>query len=182
MSRARAIYLVARREILERGRSRAFLISLVLTVVFLVAGIFLPKLLGGEDQAHKLGVVGTPPAGFEQALTATAGQAQLKVNVESVPDVATGEARLNEGTLDGMLVVPRRVGRLRGVRRQEARQQLVRPGRGIGVVGRVGEPGPDRRRDRSGDGRRRVARRRRCASSSHPTRTATPRSSSPTSA
>ena len=106
MSRARAIYLVARREILERGRSRAFLISLVLTVVFLVAGIFLPKLLGGEDQAHKLGVVGTPPAGFEQALTATAGQAQLKVNVESVPDVATGEARLNEGTLDGMLVVP----------------------------------------------------------------------------
>ena len=106
MSRARAIYLVARREILERGRSRAFLISLVLTVVFLVAGIFLPKLLGGEDQAHKLGVVGTPPAGFEQALTATAGQAQLKVNVESVPDVATGEARLNDGTLDGMLVVP----------------------------------------------------------------------------
>ena len=106
MSRARAIYLVARREILERGRSRAFLISLVLTVVFLVAGIFLPKLLGGEDQAHKLGVVGAPPAGFEQALTATAGQAQLKVNVESVPDVATGEARLNEGTLDGMLVVP----------------------------------------------------------------------------
>ena len=106
MSRARAIYLVARREILERGRSRAFLISLVLTVVFLVAGIFLPKLLGGEDQADKLGVVGTPPAGFEQALTATAGQAQLKVNVESVPDVATGEARLNEGTLDGMLVVP----------------------------------------------------------------------------
>jgi len=110
MSRARAIYLVARREILERGRSRAFLISLALTVVFLIAGILLPKILGGEDQAHKLGVVGTPPAGFEQALTATAGQAQLKVNVEPVADVATGEARLEEGTLDGLLVAPTAAG------------------------------------------------------------------------
>ena len=54
MSRWRAIYLVARREILERGRSRAFLISLALTVVFLAAGIFLPTILGG-DEADKLG-------------------------------------------------------------------------------------------------------------------------------
>jgi ABC-2 type transport system permease protein len=106
MSRARAIYLVARREVLERGRSRAFLISLVLTVVFILAGIFLPKLIGGTDQAHKLGVVGTPPAGFETALAATSAQADIKVNVESVPDVAAGEARLKDGTLDGMLVVP----------------------------------------------------------------------------
>ncbi|MFL5650417.1 MAG: ABC transporter permease [Chloroflexota bacterium] len=106
MSRWRAIYLVARREILERGRSRAFLISLALTVVFLLAGIFLPKLIGGEDQAHRLGVVGTPPAGFEANLTATATAADIKVNVEPVPDVATGEARLQDGTLDGLLVVP----------------------------------------------------------------------------
>ncbi|MFL5727409.1 MAG: ABC transporter permease [Chloroflexota bacterium] len=106
MSRWRAIYLVARREILERGRSRAFLISLALTVVFLLAGIFLPKLIGGEDQAHRLGVVGTPPAGFEANLTATATSADIKVNVEPVPDVATGEARLQDGTLDGLLVVP----------------------------------------------------------------------------
>jgi ABC-2 type transport system permease protein len=106
MSRARAIYLVARREVLERGRSRAFLISLALTVVFILAGIFLPQLIGGGDQAHKLGVVGTPPAGFDAALAATAQQADIKVNVESVPDVATGESRLKEGTLDGMLVVP----------------------------------------------------------------------------
>jgi ABC-2 type transport system permease protein len=89
MSRARAIYLVARREILERGRSRAFLISLALTVVFVLAGIFLPKLIGGEDQAHKLGVVGTPPAGFDAALAATSAQADLKVATSSVPRGAT---------------------------------------------------------------------------------------------
>src|SRR5262245_61383831 len=106
MSRARAIYLVARREVLERGRSRAFLISLALTVVFILAGIFLPQVIGGGDQAHKLGVVGTPPPTFATALAATLAQADLKVNVETIPDVPTGEARLKAGTLDGMLVVP----------------------------------------------------------------------------
>ena len=110
MSRARAIYLVARREILERGRSRAFLISLALTVVFVLAGIFLPKLIGGEDQAHKLGVVGTPPAGFDAALAATSAQADLKVATSSVPSESAGEAQLNEGSLDGMLVVPAQPG------------------------------------------------------------------------
>ena len=39
MSRWRSVYLVARREILERGRSRAFLISLAITVFFLALGI-----------------------------------------------------------------------------------------------------------------------------------------------
>ena len=44
MSRWRAIWLVARREIIERGRSRAFLIALGLTVVFILAGlkVFVP--------------------------------------------------------------------------------------------------------------------------------------------
>jgi ABC-2 type transport system permease protein len=106
MSRGRAIYLVARREILERGRSRAFLISLALTVVFLLAGIFLPTLLGGDDQSEKLGVVGTPPAGFAEALAATADQAKLKVVTFPVADVQSGEAAIENGSLDGLLVVP----------------------------------------------------------------------------
>jgi ABC-2 type transport system permease protein len=105
MSRWRAIYLVARREILERGRSRAFLISLALTVAFLAAGIFLPTLFGGNE-ADNLGIVGEPPPTFEQTLQATAEQADVKIVVETVPDVATGEAGLQDGTLDGLLVVP----------------------------------------------------------------------------
>ena len=106
MNRWRAVYLVARREILERGRSRAFLISLALTVVFIVAGILLPQVIGGDDSADNLGVVGTPPAGFDEALAATAAQAGIEVVVEPVADVATGEARLEDESLDGLLVVP----------------------------------------------------------------------------
>jgi ABC-2 type transport system permease protein len=105
MSRWRAVYLVARREIVERGRSRAFLISLALTVVFLAAGIFLPAIIGG-DEADTLGVVGTPPAGFEENLQTVATQAGIEVAVEPVPDVATGEAKLQDESLDALLVVP----------------------------------------------------------------------------
>ena len=47
MSRARAIYLVAKREILERGRSRAFLISLALTVFF-------PALINSSTGAREI--------------------------------------------------------------------------------------------------------------------------------
>src|SRR4029453_3846615 len=106
MSRARAIYLVARREILERGRSRAFLISLALTVVFLLAGIFLPTILGGDDQSEKLGVVGTPPPRVAPAPAATADQAKMKIVPSPIADVDSGEAALKNGSLNGLLVVP----------------------------------------------------------------------------
>lgn len=106
MSRFRAIRLVARREILERGRSRAFLLSLVLTVGLILAGVFLPTLLGGAAGTSKLGIVGSPPASFAPTLTAIATQTGDKIATQQVPDVQIGEARLRDGSLDGLLVVP----------------------------------------------------------------------------
>jgi ABC-2 type transport system permease protein len=106
MSRLRAIRLVARREILERGRSRAFLLSLVLTVALILAGVFLPTLLGGAAGTSKLGIVGSPPASFAPALSAIATQTGTKIATQRVPDVQTGETRLREGSLDGLLVIP----------------------------------------------------------------------------
>jgi ABC-2 type transport system permease protein len=106
MSRWRSIWLVARREIIERGRSRAFLISLALTVAFILAGIFLPSILGGEDEGSRLGIVGTPPAGIEASLQATADAIDVTLTTEAIPDVATGETRLGEEAIDGLLVFP----------------------------------------------------------------------------
>jgi ABC-2 type transport system permease protein len=106
MSRWRSIWLVARREIVERGRSRAFLISLALTVVFILAGIFLPTILGGPERADRLGVAGTPPAGFPEAVSVAGAAADLELVVETVTDEAAGEARLREETLDAVLVIP----------------------------------------------------------------------------
>ena len=107
MSRWRAVWLVARREILERGRSRAFILSLGLTVVLILAGIFLPTILAGPGAgAEKLGIVGAPPSGFQARLALVAYQADVEIATETVPDAATGEARLRDESLDGLLVMP----------------------------------------------------------------------------
>lgn len=107
MRRWRAVWLVARREILERGRSRAFLASLALTLALILGGIFLPTILAGPGAgAERLGIVGSPPAGFQTRLALIADQAGVEIATETVADVATGEARLREESLDGLLVAP----------------------------------------------------------------------------
>ena len=64
-------------------------------------------MLGGDDSADKLGVVGTPPAGVRaRPSPRPRTQAGIEVDVEPVADVATGEARLEDDSLDGLLVVP----------------------------------------------------------------------------
>ena len=159
MSRARRIWLVARRELVERGRSRAFLISLV-------AHGRLHRRRDLPADAHRRrgpgpttsGVVGTPPAGFEQALDGDRGAGPARRSSSSpFRTSATGEARLNEGTLDALLVVPAESAVDAEYVVKERDNSSFAAGRGIGVVGRVGEPGPDRRRDRPGDGGSRVA-------------------------
>ena len=106
MSRRRAIWLVARRELLERGRSRAFLFSVILSVGIIVAGLFLPGLIGGSTGAQRLGIVGTPPPGLTAAIDATAKLANLTIAREEVADLATGEASLRDDELDALLVIP----------------------------------------------------------------------------
>ena len=106
MSRRRAIYLVARRELLERGRSRAFLFSLLLSVAIVLGGIFLPALIGGGSGTSRLGVVGLASPGLTEALQGTATALGQKVSIEQVGDLATGENRVRDGSLDAVLVIP----------------------------------------------------------------------------
>jgi ABC-2 type transport system permease protein len=106
MSRWRAIRLVARREILERGRSRAFILSLGLALTFILAGVLLPGLIGGGPDSSRLGIVGSQPPGLTESLQATASQAGLTITVEPIPDVANGEERLRADDLEALLVFP----------------------------------------------------------------------------
>ena len=105
MSRRRSIWLVARREMLERGRSRAFFFSVLLSVGIIAGGLILPTLIGGSSTQH-LGIVGATPAGFEEAIRQTAKSAGLTVDVAAVADQSAGEARLRDGSLDAVLVIP----------------------------------------------------------------------------
>jgi ABC-2 type transport system permease protein len=88
MSRTRAIWLVARRELIERGRSRAFVLSLALSVGLIAIVTFLPAFLGPAG-AKDLGIVGTPPAGTVERIEAVAKAAGQTIRVGSLAARAT---------------------------------------------------------------------------------------------
>jgi ABC-2 type transport system permease protein len=106
MSRWRSIVLVAMRELGERGRSRAFLLGLVITELLVVGAFFVPTLLGGDDEALRLGYVGEPPQELRTAFTAAGSQLGTDVVIESQADLAAGEAAVNEERIEGLIVPP----------------------------------------------------------------------------
>jgi ABC-2 type transport system permease protein len=105
MTRLRTIRLVARRELIERGRSRAFLVSLIISIAIVVGAVFLPSLIGQTTPQH-LGLVGAVPQQLVDTVEAAAKQADLVVILDPVADTATAESRLQDGSLDAALIVP----------------------------------------------------------------------------
>ena len=65
MPRWRSIWLVARREILERGRSRGFLLSVAFTTLIVVGSFVLPAIVLGSGNGTKVGIVEPAPPGFK---------------------------------------------------------------------------------------------------------------------
>ena len=108
MNRLRSIWLVARREIIERGRSRAYLLSLVVTILLVGAGFLLPVLIGGGPKIWRVGVIGEPPAALEQTILTVARAFDEDAKVEFTPftDRAGAEAALGAETIDLALAVP----------------------------------------------------------------------------
>ncbi len=105
MSRLRAIRLVAMREVMERGRSRGYLASLLFTVFLLGAGFILPTMFLA-DQAFRLALVEPAPSGLRGALDATSLAYEMKLEISAVPDRTAAEEALVAGTIDAALAVP----------------------------------------------------------------------------
>ena len=106
MNRARAVWLVATREILERGRSRGYILSLAFTLFLLVVGFVLPSVLLGTQAPTRLALVGDSPAGLGLALEATAQGYDLELDLSTSPDRAAAVAALEDKSLDAALDVP----------------------------------------------------------------------------
>jgi ABC-2 type transport system permease protein len=104
MSPLKQVFLIAQRDFLQRIRSRAFLISMLIVVgVVVVAG----PLLAAESAApkpYKIGVTGTVPDGFQQAVEASASAFDRTVAVTSYGSTDEGEAALKNGDADVLLV------------------------------------------------------------------------------
>jgi ABC-2 type transport system permease protein len=106
MSRWRSVWLVAKREILERGRSRGFVFSVLFTTLLVVGSFVVPTLLFGDDEPTVIAVVGPSPAGLETALTATAAQLGEEIRVVQVGTDAEARAALEDESVDAAVTVP----------------------------------------------------------------------------
>jgi len=113
MNGLRQAWLVARREMRERSRSRAFRASVVLMIVAVAAVLILPALLK-PDGTRDIGVTGPAPA----ALAATIGQqaraAGITARLHPYASLGPGEQAVRDGRLDVLVA---------GVQRLEWRGQ-----------------------------------------------------------
>ena len=106
MPRWRSIWLVARREILERGRSRGFILSVAFTTLIVVGSFVIPALLFGEDSPTKVGVVEPSPPGLQAAIEQSAQRFDQKVAVTTYPDGAAADAALQDGSTEIVVAMP----------------------------------------------------------------------------
>ena len=104
MSGRRQIYLAARREIRERGRSRAFLASTVIQLIVVLGVIVLAGLTGGEDkETYAVGAIGeTPVAIVEQASQLSAGLG-IEIDGSQPDDDAAARQAVEDDELDALV-------------------------------------------------------------------------------
>ena len=106
MSRWRSVWLVARREILERGRSRGFILSVTFTTLIVVGSFVVPALLFSGPDVAKVGVVDPPPATLEATITAIAKGADRTLVYIPFADRAAAQAALKAGDVEAVVDVP----------------------------------------------------------------------------
>ncbi|MCB1246370.1 MAG: ABC transporter permease [Acidimicrobiia bacterium] len=100
--------IVARREMVERGRSPVFRISLVVMVLLIVGGIVAFNYFAGRAEPIEVGLAGTTPATLATDLVAAGVAAGEDVEVQTVP-VDAVESVLDDGVVDVVIVDGARV-------------------------------------------------------------------------
>jgi len=109
MSAVRQVFFIARRDFLQRARSKAFLVSMLIIVLLVAA---LGPLLALDDETpgpYDVGVVGVEPAGLEASLQSAVRLFDRRAVLHRYGSRAAGEAALQSGDADVLLVDGREV-------------------------------------------------------------------------
>ena len=93
MSRARSIWLVARRELFERGRSRGFIFSVLFTTTIIIGSFVVPALIIGDEGPTQVGVVEPAPEGLAAAISKSIDDASSSQVLLSQRLGSNGQAR-----------------------------------------------------------------------------------------
>ena len=99
----RRIWIVALREIRERGGSRSYRISTVASVLLIIAVIVLPS-AAGQTKTYHVGLAGAVPPGTVTALTAQANATDEKIDTSHYGTVAEGEHAVRDREVDVLLI------------------------------------------------------------------------------
>jgi ABC-2 type transport system permease protein len=103
------IGLVARREIMVRGRTKGYRFGLLATVLLVVVLASLPRLLGGGSD-YGIGLVGARGGQLQAALAQQdAQQKDLTITLRSYPDEAAARRAIADGQVDAAVVDNTRV-------------------------------------------------------------------------
>ena len=104
MSPLQTIWLVTRRELVERAATKGYLIGTLVTVLIVAGLVVIPTFFGDDGPEQlTLGVVGEAPADLE-AFIATVVPEDTEVTVTSLPDRDAGVTAIEDGDVDAVLV------------------------------------------------------------------------------
>jgi ABC-2 type transport system permease protein len=99
----RRIWVVALREIRERGGSRSYRISTVVAVLLVVAVIVVPSLIG-RSQTYRVGLTGTVQPGTVAALTVQSKAVDHGLETTRYSTLADAERAVRDKEIDVLLV------------------------------------------------------------------------------
>jgi len=100
-----SVWLVARREIDERLRSRTVRIMTAISVVLVVAVIVVPSIVHKPAKPAPVGLVGSSTQALAPALRRAANAAGAKVRLVDLPSAAGAQADVRDKVLDVALIV-----------------------------------------------------------------------------
>ena len=99
------VALVARRETVERTRTRSFRIATAIYVLAAAAAVIIPTLVGDDGPpTFDLGLVGQTPPGLEQAVTSATQAADGRVRTRTFAGLAEAETAVRDEDVDAVLV------------------------------------------------------------------------------
>lgn len=100
MSARRAVWEVARRELVERSRSRVLRISLALLLILAVGGAIAAARLTGGAPTDNVGVVGARSVALEPAIRLQAKAAGRRVRLRQLASAAAASRAVRDGSID----------------------------------------------------------------------------------
>ena len=109
MSARRAVWEVARRELVERSRSSVLRVSLVLLLILSVGGAIAAARLSGRTPTDDLGLVGPRSVALEPAIRLQAKAAGRGVHLHPLANATAASRALRSGSIDVALLDASRI-------------------------------------------------------------------------